>query len=110
MEDEEKRVEKTVASFTRKPAAPTTSKDGTTIPHASHIVDNDGRVWTLSMETDHGGDIVLREGERMPGTGVMLAWFSGEVYLRNDPGAWFVWDRNTAQWAQTGNPLWLIGT
>lgn len=98
---ENEHIEKTVSS--KKAMKPSVSKDGIIIPPAPQIVDDNGVVWSFSLETDHGGHFILRDGKKVSGTGVKLVWKDGKVYLRNDPGAWFIWDDAEKRWAQTGD-------
>ena len=79
------------------------SKDGTTVPPATSIVDADGVVWGLGFEIEHGGHVVLRNGKKFPGAGVKLVWQGGNLYLQNMPGAWFVLAHGQA-WLQVGAP------
>lgn len=88
----------------------TVSKDGTSVPPAPHIVDDTGSVWALSWQEDHGGHIVVRDGKRVPGTGVMLIWHTDRVCLKNAPGAWFVWDGANQRWGQTSDPTQSLST
>lgn len=80
-----------------------TSPGGTTVPPAAQIVDADGVVWSLSPETEHGGNLVLRDGIKFVGAGARLLWTEGKVYLQNMPGAWFVVVGTS--WAQTSAPV-----
>ncbi len=107
MKYEDARVEKTVESFTKKIVLqkPETSKDGDTVPPANQIVDDMGRVWALGHEKDHGGNTVLRDGFRVPGAGCVLAWSRNSVYLKNEAGAWYLWDIKLERWTPAGNPF-----
>jgi hypothetical protein len=85
------------------PQRKATSRDGITVPPAVHIVDNEGSVWGLGFEIEHGGHVVIKDGKKFLGAGVKLVWQEGNLYLQNMPGSWFVLAHGQA-WLSVGAP------
>ncbi len=85
------------------PKRKTPSTDGSTSPPSPFLVDGAGVVWSFGLDEEHGGYTVLRDGVKVSGAGRQLACRGGKIYLRNDPGAWFLWTGE--QWVMSFDPL-----
>jgi carboxypeptidase family protein len=63
------------------------SPDGTTIPPASQIVDNEGAVWTIGSNS-----IILRNGSSVLGwSGSKILWKNAAVYVLGTDSNWWQW-------------------
>jgi hypothetical protein len=65
----------------------TASPNGTTVPPASQIVDNQGVVWTIGA-----GQMILRNGvQAAEGFGSKILWTSGTIYVFGTDSNWWQW-------------------
>ena len=62
-----------------------TSPEGTRLPPASRIVDDQGHVWTLN------GVIVMRDNVPTTGWGTVIAWCGGKVHIFGTDSQWWTW-------------------
>ena len=81
------------------PAPPTPpsgpSADGTLLPPATQIVDNQGAVWTLS------GTVILRNGASAAGgSGSKILWTGGSIYVLGTDSNWWRWVASS--WSYVG--------
>ena len=77
---------------------PTPSPDGTTVPTASQIVDNNGAVWTIGA-----GSIILRNG--IPaggGYGTQILWKNSTIFVFGTDSNWWQW--TGSGWLKVANP------
>jgi len=66
------------------------SLDGTTVPPASQIVDNEGAVWTIGA-----GQVILRNGVQAGGwQGSQILWKNASVYVLGTDANWWQWTGN----------------
>jgi len=85
-----------VAKSTARASA--ASANGTTIPSASSIIDNNGSVWTLS-----GGSVYLNGVKAGNNYNVTLVlWYGGTVYHQGTGGQFYAWNGTT--WFASGDP------
>jgi len=72
------------------------SPDGTTVPPASQIVDNDGAVWTIGT-----GQAILRNGVQAAGAiGSEILWKNATIYVLGTDGNWWQWTGSS--WVSVG--------
>ena len=72
------------------------SPDGTTVPTATQIVDNDGAVWTIASNL-----LILRNDATVLGwQGSKILWKSSAVYVLGMDGNWWQW--TASNWLNTG--------
>ncbi len=69
-----------------------------TIPPLDKITDSHGVVWSLGPPAVPGGFTVLKDGAPFVGGGTQLALVSGELYLGNSGGAWFILSKDADAW------------
>ncbi len=63
------------------------SPDGTTVPPASQIVDNQGTVWTIGS-----GQAILRNGvQAAGGLGSEILWTNATIYVLGTDNNWWQW-------------------
>jgi hypothetical protein len=76
----------------------TPSADGTTIPSASQIIDNEGDVWTVSS------GVIYRNGSLAGYSAnvILLVFKNGKVYQENSAGGFWFWDGST--WVDSSDP------
>ncbi len=85
-----------VAKTTGKAA--TASANGTTIPPATSIIDNQGSVWTLS-----GGSVYLNGVKAGNNYNVSLVlWYGGGIYHQGTGGEFYGWNGST--WIACNDP------
>ena len=69
------------------PTFPGASRDGTTVPHATQIVDHDGAIWTIG-----GNRAILRNGVHAAGGwGSQIVWASHTLYVLGPDNNWYQW-------------------
>jgi len=62
------------------------SPDGTTVPPAAQIIDNQAATWTI------GGNLILENGvQAAGGAGSKILWFSGTIYVLGTDNNWWQW-------------------
>ena len=72
------------------------SPDGTTVPPASQIVDNEGAVWTIGS-----GQAILRNGVQAAfGLGSEILWKNATIYVFGTDSNWWQW--NGSGWVNVG--------
>jgi len=72
------------------------SPDGTTVPPASQIVDNEGAVWTIGS-----GQAILRNGVQAAfGLGSEILWRNATIYVFGTDSNWWQW--TGSGWANVG--------
>jgi putative cofactor-binding repeat protein len=88
--------------------AQTVSPDGSSITPQSggSLVTTDG-TWTLSSQTNAGGNLILLNGQTQQtapynAAGIILEIAQGQIYDENAQGLWFVWQGGA--WVQTTQP------
>jgi hypothetical protein len=81
---------------TATPSLPV-SPDGTRIPSAAQIIDNERAVWTLNGQT------MLRNGSDTGGRGPLLLWFGGRIYAIGVDSNWWGYLGGTA-WERVTDP------
>lgn len=74
-----------VPTPTPTPTPIATSPEGTRLPPASRIVDDQGHVWTLN------GVIVMRDNVPTTGWGTVIAWCGGKVRILGTDSQWWTW-------------------
>jgi glutamine cyclotransferase len=63
------------------------SPDGTTVPAASQIIDNEGAVWTIGSNAQ-----ILRNGVHAAyGYGSRILWTAGTIYVCGSDSNWWQW-------------------
>ena len=76
----------------------TTSPDGTMVPTASQIVDNNGAVWTIGS-----GSVILRNGvQAAGGYGSQIYWKNTAIYVLSG-ATWWQW--TGSGWVNAGSTL-----
>ena len=71
------------------------SPDGTTVPAASQIVDNNGAVWTIGSNA-----MILRNGIHVSGYGSRILWTNSTIYVLGTDSNWWQWTGST--WMNIG--------
>ncbi len=69
------------------PTFPGASLDGTTVPHATQIVDTSGAIWTIGPNL-----AILRNGvQAAGGWGSQIVWTSHTLYVLGTDNNWYQW-------------------
>ena len=72
------------------------SSNGTMVPPASQVVDNEGAVWTIGA-----GQVILRNGvQAAGGYGSQILWKNASVYVLGTDANWWQWLGN--EWLNVG--------
>ena len=78
------------AFLVKIPGGTPVSLDGTTVPSAPQIVDNEGAVWTIGA-----GQVILRNGvQAASGYGSRILWKNANVYVLGTDANWWQWTGN----------------
>ncbi len=81
----------------------TPSSDGAASPPSPFLVDGAGAVWSFGAETEHGGKVILKDGQRVSGAGRQMMYRKNQMYLYNDSNRWFVWE--DSKWLMSAAPV-----
>lgn len=78
----------------------TASPDGTTIPSATQIIDNNGDTWTTV------GGVVKKNGANAGFTSqvILLLWYQGTIWQENSSNLWWPWNSTTWTGSGVGDP------
>ena len=69
------------------PTFPGASLDGTTVPHATQIVDHNGAIWTIGPNR-----AILRNGvQAAGGWGSQIVWTSHTLFVLGTDDNWYQW-------------------